>query len=218
MLFIIIFLNLHVFPIVYWTSKLRKCHFWFHISLQLWIKIQKRFNWPFCKCAWLQVFDSLLNGDVEPYPSFFKNATGCTNYFNYMTCQVLKNPGRAQSWLCDLCKHIQPFYNKYSRYFSKQSLQNPLRLFFFVNHRRLKTRSTSPSLWLSQLCDVPFMWGTWRSTTAQTWRSTFCRMSWRPSNRGWGCWWTTTGWEGCLFWHEKFNIIQSCQQLCLVYI
>ncbi|KAI3360949.1 hypothetical protein L3Q82_013157, partial [Scortum barcoo] len=34
-----------------------------------------------------QVFDSLLNGDVEPYPSFFQNATGCTNYFNYMTCQ-----------------------------------------------------------------------------------------------------------------------------------
>ncbi|MEQ2164000.1 hypothetical protein GOODEAATRI_001989 [Goodea atripinnis] len=33
------------------------------------------------------VFDSLLNGDVDPYPSFFQNATGCTNYFNYMTCQ-----------------------------------------------------------------------------------------------------------------------------------
>uniref|UniRef100_A0A671UUI7 Probable serine carboxypeptidase CPVL n=1 Tax=Sparus aurata TaxID=8175 RepID=A0A671UUI7_SPAAU len=34
-----------------------------------------------------QVFDSLLNGDVDPYPSFFQNATGCTNYFNYMMCQ-----------------------------------------------------------------------------------------------------------------------------------
>ncbi|XP_053700123.1 probable serine carboxypeptidase CPVL [Synchiropus splendidus] len=33
-----------------------------------------------------EVFDSLLNGDVEPYPSFFQNTTGCTNYFNYMTC------------------------------------------------------------------------------------------------------------------------------------
>ncbi|XP_028325864.1 probable serine carboxypeptidase CPVL [Gouania willdenowi] len=34
-----------------------------------------------------KVFDRLLNGDVEPYPSFFQNATGCTNYFNYMSCQ-----------------------------------------------------------------------------------------------------------------------------------
>uniref|UniRef100_A0A667ZJR3 Probable serine carboxypeptidase CPVL n=1 Tax=Myripristis murdjan TaxID=586833 RepID=A0A667ZJR3_9TELE len=34
-----------------------------------------------------EVFDSLLNGDVEPYPSFFQNATGCSNYFNYMSCQ-----------------------------------------------------------------------------------------------------------------------------------
>ncbi|XP_030014859.1 putative serine carboxypeptidase CPVL [Sphaeramia orbicularis] len=34
-----------------------------------------------------QVFDSLLNGDVAPYPSFFQNATGCTNYYNYMTCK-----------------------------------------------------------------------------------------------------------------------------------
>ncbi|KAK7886255.1 hypothetical protein WMY93_025876 [Mugilogobius chulae] len=34
-----------------------------------------------------KVFDKLLNGDVDPYPSFFQNATGCTNYFNYMTCQ-----------------------------------------------------------------------------------------------------------------------------------
>lgn len=37
----------------------------------------------------LQVFDGLLNGDLDPYPSFFQNATGCTNYFNYMQCQVI---------------------------------------------------------------------------------------------------------------------------------
>uniref|UniRef100_A0A8C5CSD3 Carboxypeptidase vitellogenic like n=2 Tax=Gadus morhua TaxID=8049 RepID=A0A8C5CSD3_GADMO len=39
---------------------------------------------------WLEafkVFDSLLNGDLEPYPSYFQNVTGCTNYFNYMLCQ-----------------------------------------------------------------------------------------------------------------------------------
>uniref|UniRef100_A0A4W5L6V2 Carboxypeptidase vitellogenic like n=1 Tax=Hucho hucho TaxID=62062 RepID=A0A4W5L6V2_9TELE len=35
-----------------------------------------------------EVFDSLLNGDILPYPSFFQNATGCTNYFNYLQCQV----------------------------------------------------------------------------------------------------------------------------------
>ncbi|XP_029360895.1 putative serine carboxypeptidase CPVL isoform X2 [Echeneis naucrates] len=34
-----------------------------------------------------KVFDRLLNADIDPYPSFFENATGCTNYFNYMTCQ-----------------------------------------------------------------------------------------------------------------------------------
>ncbi|XP_028836518.1 putative serine carboxypeptidase CPVL [Denticeps clupeoides] len=34
-----------------------------------------------------EVFDSVLNGDLSPYPSFFQNATGCTNYFNYMQCQ-----------------------------------------------------------------------------------------------------------------------------------
>ncbi|KAG9345146.1 hypothetical protein JZ751_009689 [Albula glossodonta] len=34
-----------------------------------------------------EVFDSLLNGDVSPYPSFFQNVTGCTNYFNYLQCQ-----------------------------------------------------------------------------------------------------------------------------------
>ncbi|XP_031667943.1 putative serine carboxypeptidase CPVL [Oncorhynchus kisutch] len=34
-----------------------------------------------------EVFDSLLNGDILPYPSFFQNATGCTNYFNYLQCQ-----------------------------------------------------------------------------------------------------------------------------------
>ncbi|XP_061677323.1 probable serine carboxypeptidase CPVL [Syngnathoides biaculeatus] len=34
-----------------------------------------------------QVFDSLLNGDVAAFPSFFQNATGCSNYYNYMLCQ-----------------------------------------------------------------------------------------------------------------------------------
>ncbi|XP_042174432.1 probable serine carboxypeptidase CPVL [Oncorhynchus tshawytscha] len=37
--------------------------------------------------AAFEVFDSLLNGDILPYPSFFQNATGCTNYFNYLQCQ-----------------------------------------------------------------------------------------------------------------------------------
>lgn len=25
---------------------------------------------------------------MSPYPSFYQNATGCTNYYNYLTCQV----------------------------------------------------------------------------------------------------------------------------------
>lgn len=40
-----------------------------------------------------QVFDSLLNGDVVSYPSFFQNATGCTNYYNYMLCQEPEDQG-----------------------------------------------------------------------------------------------------------------------------
>ncbi|XP_041423444.1 probable serine carboxypeptidase CPVL [Xenopus laevis] len=34
------------------------------------------------------VFDALLNGDWTEYPSFYQNATGCTNYFNFPYCQV----------------------------------------------------------------------------------------------------------------------------------
>ncbi|XP_014672174.1 PREDICTED: probable serine carboxypeptidase CPVL [Priapulus caudatus] len=30
------------------------------------------------------VFDALLNGDLTPYPSYFYNITGSTNYFNYL--------------------------------------------------------------------------------------------------------------------------------------
>ncbi|CAG12003.1 unnamed protein product, partial [Tetraodon nigroviridis] len=40
-----------------------------------------------------RVFDSLLNGDLDPYPSFFQNATGCTNYFNYLACRVIIRGG-----------------------------------------------------------------------------------------------------------------------------
>ncbi|KAM9308706.1 putative serine carboxypeptidase CPVL [Gastrophryne carolinensis] len=32
-------------------------------------------------------FDSLLNGDRTSYPSFYQNATGCSNYFNFLQCQ-----------------------------------------------------------------------------------------------------------------------------------
>uniref|UniRef100_A0A674NZE9 Carboxypeptidase vitellogenic like n=1 Tax=Takifugu rubripes TaxID=31033 RepID=A0A674NZE9_TAKRU len=39
-----------------------------------------------------QVFDALLNGDLDPNP-FFQNATGCTNYYNYMECQEPEDQG-----------------------------------------------------------------------------------------------------------------------------
>lgn len=35
------------------------------------------------------VFDTLLNGDIYPYPTYFFNVTGTTNYFNYL---LLKAP------------------------------------------------------------------------------------------------------------------------------
>lgn len=34
-----------------------------------------------------EVFDSLLNGDKTEYPSFYKNITGCDNYFNFLQCE-----------------------------------------------------------------------------------------------------------------------------------
>lgn len=68
---------------------------------------------------------------MEPYPSFFQNATGCTNYFNYLTCQVLKNTGTPQSCLCDFSEqNYLNFTHKYSCY-SKLSLRNPLHLSCF---------------------------------------------------------------------------------------
>uniref|UniRef100_UPI00398EB001 probable serine carboxypeptidase CPVL isoform X2 n=1 Tax=Pristiophorus japonicus TaxID=55135 RepID=UPI00398EB001 len=33
-----------------------------------------------------EVFDTLLNGDTIQYPSFYKNVTGCTNYYNLLQC------------------------------------------------------------------------------------------------------------------------------------
>ncbi|KAJ1100486.1 hypothetical protein NDU88_005572, partial [Pleurodeles waltl] len=34
-----------------------------------------------------EVFDSLLNGDTTEYPSYYKNITGCDNYFNFLQCE-----------------------------------------------------------------------------------------------------------------------------------
>ncbi|XP_048413459.1 probable serine carboxypeptidase CPVL isoform X2 [Stegostoma tigrinum] len=33
-----------------------------------------------------EVFDTLLNGDTTEIPSFYKNVTGCTNYYNFLQC------------------------------------------------------------------------------------------------------------------------------------
>lgn len=33
-----------------------------------------------------EVFDFLLNGDLYPYPSYFRNVTGCSNYDNMLRC------------------------------------------------------------------------------------------------------------------------------------
>ncbi|XP_051856184.1 probable serine carboxypeptidase CPVL [Antechinus flavipes] len=47
------------------------------------IKYIKEENW---KKAF-EIFDSLLNGDLTSYPSYFQNSTGCSNYFNFLQCQ-----------------------------------------------------------------------------------------------------------------------------------
>ena len=36
----------------------------------------------------LQVFDTLLNGDLYPYPTYFYNITGTANYFNFLLTEV----------------------------------------------------------------------------------------------------------------------------------
>ena len=35
-----------------------------------------------------EVFDYLINADFYPYPSYFQNASGCTDYFNFLLCKV----------------------------------------------------------------------------------------------------------------------------------
>lgn len=87
-----------------------------------------------------QVFDRLLNGDVDPYPSFFQNATGCTNYFNYMTCQVLRNTSKPNICVCLL--RAKPFQRMHDINYSVCITTT----FLCVHHRSPKTRSTSLSL------------------------------------------------------------------------
>ncbi|XP_003430729.1 probable serine carboxypeptidase CPVL isoform X2 [Ornithorhynchus anatinus] len=47
------------------------------------LKHIKKGNW----IKAFEIFDSLLNGDQQSVPSFFQNATGCSNYFNFLQCQ-----------------------------------------------------------------------------------------------------------------------------------
>jgi hypothetical protein len=35
-----------------------------------------------------QIFDFLLNGDIYPYPTYFFNVTGSTNYYNILRQEV----------------------------------------------------------------------------------------------------------------------------------
>ena len=39
-------------------------------------------------CHCLQIFDQLLNGDITPYPSFFYNVSGTSNYYNFLLTTV----------------------------------------------------------------------------------------------------------------------------------
>ncbi|XP_019617541.1 PREDICTED: probable serine carboxypeptidase CPVL [Branchiostoma belcheri] len=43
-----------------------------------------------------KTFDELLNGDVYPYPSYFYNITGGTNYFNYL--RTVEPPEQEYFW------------------------------------------------------------------------------------------------------------------------
>ena len=39
-----------------------------------------------------EVFDAFLNGDFFPYPTFYNNATGLYDYFNFDTPYYPPNP------------------------------------------------------------------------------------------------------------------------------
>lgn len=39
-----------------------------------------------------QVFDELLNGDFFPYPTYFRNITGLSDYFNELSPSYPPNP------------------------------------------------------------------------------------------------------------------------------
>ena len=41
-----------------------------------------------CFFFFFQIFDMLLNGDIYPYPTFYFNVTGVTNYDNILRQEV----------------------------------------------------------------------------------------------------------------------------------
>ncbi|XP_047455250.1 probable serine carboxypeptidase CPVL [Mugil cephalus] len=56
---------------------------YFDKQTDLGIKYIHQKNWKLA----VEVFERLMDCDVYPNSTFFQNATGCTNVFNYMTCQ-----------------------------------------------------------------------------------------------------------------------------------
>ena len=56
----------------------------------------------------VQIFDMLLNGDLFPYPSYYKNVTGSDNYDNILRCVVctvcvLYSVWSVQCVVCTVC-------------------------------------------------------------------------------------------------------------------
>ena len=52
-----------------------------------------------------QVFDMLLNGDIFPYPTYFYNITGSTNYFNILKFTVSREQHYILPYMELACKH-----------------------------------------------------------------------------------------------------------------
>ncbi|CAH1790152.1 unnamed protein product [Owenia fusiformis] len=88
------------------------------------------------------IFDILLNGDTIPYPSFFTNATGSTDYYNFL---------RTQS---------PPEFNFYSSFLQQTSIRSKIHvgnLTFHagdkVEHFLLEDVMKSVKPWISELLD-----------------------------------------------------------------
>lgn len=91
--------------------------------------------------AAFQTFDKLLNGDVYPYPSLFRNLTGMVNYYNMLWDQEPKLHGNWSEYVQNI---------RSSLHVGTQPLNNGT----LVERHLMGDVMQSMSSWLAALLDV----------------------------------------------------------------